>query len=134
MLGSFEYNILFNIVLTVTLSLKEREVKLDVPISKKKSPTLILKYRTLGFDTTFRGLTTTFYLCFSLLQPIDITLSITYIAPSRSYPFKVKFFSSSGERLRNITYTYSPSSIFYIRNSLKLATSFDIRYFLFDSE
>lgn len=50
MLGSLEKSKLLNIVDTLVLSLKEREVKLEVPTSKAKSSTFILKYRTLGFD------------------------------------------------------------------------------------
>lgn len=51
----------------VVLSLKEKEVWLDVPISNEKSPIEILKYLTLGLDCTFLLPPKDFYLDFSPL-------------------------------------------------------------------
>lgn len=57
---------LFIIEVTLTFYLNDNEVKLEVPISKQKSPILILKYLTFGLDWPFLGLIITLSF-FSLL-------------------------------------------------------------------
>lgn len=97
---------LLSMVVTVFLSLKERLVKLEVPISSEKSSIIILKYLTLGLDWTFLLPAKDF--CFSDLHPKEITLSITCKIPSGSLAFKVKFFYSYCDRFKNMASIYSP--------------------------
>ena len=105
---------LLSIFMEVILSLKDRLVKLDVPISREKLLVLKQKYLTLGLDDwPFFCHCLLFYL--SLFLPLPITFSNTSPIVPLSLPLTVSFFSSSCERTVNSAEAYSPCSTLAIR-------------------